>query len=191
MALHASGYIVANQAAAVEVNDTNMTTATFFGEASQRIESFDLALNNELIYKETASSQEVLITNRAPGGTAVIEAPAIGSTDYFADAVGVVTASTSLVLGATGGNIVTLTAAQTDITGVSYGDTNGVVSLVDALLWLCRRPLVTTNSQLAVHLIRMAFVLKKTASYKWPVTVEYLWMAASLKNKRSMRSSRR
>jgi hypothetical protein len=144
----ASGYIVANQAAAVEVNDTNMTTATFFGEASQRIESFDLALNNELIYKETASSQEVLITNRAPGGTAVIEAPAIGSTDYFADAVGVVTASTSLVLGATGGNIVTLTAAQTDVTGVSYGDTNGVVSLSMPYLAL---PTTSGNDELSLQ----------------------------------------
>ena len=122
-------FTVANQAAALEVNDTNMTTATFFGETSQRIESFDLALNNELIYKETASNKEVIITNRAPGGTAVIEAPAIGTTDYFADAIGVSTASSSLVLGATAGNIVTLTAAQTDVTGVSYGDTNGVISL--------------------------------------------------------------
>jgi hypothetical protein len=143
-----SGYIVANQAAAIEVNDTNMTTATFFGEASQRIESFDLALNNELIYKETASSQEVLITNRAPGGTAVIEAPAIGSTDYFADAVGVATASTSLVLGAAGGNIVTLTAAQTDVTGVSYGDTNGVVSLSMPYLAL---PTTSGNDELSLQ----------------------------------------
>lgn len=122
-------FTVANQAAAIEVNDTNMTTATFHSVTGARIESFDLAVNNEVIYKETASSQEVLITNRAPGGTAVIEAPAVGATDYFAKAVGVTTAGTTLVLGATGGNIVTLAAAQTDITGVSYGDTNGVISL--------------------------------------------------------------
>jgi len=141
-------FTVANQAAAIEVNDTNMTTATFFGETSQRIESFDLALNNELIYKETASSQEVLITNRAPGGTAVIEAPAIGTTDYFADAVGVATASTSLVLGATGGNIVTLTAAQTDVTGVSYGDTNGVISLSMPYLAL---PSTSGNDELSLQ----------------------------------------
>ena len=122
-------FTVANQAAALEVNDTNVTTATFHGVTSSRIESFDLALNNELLYKETASNKEVLITNRAPGGTAVIEAPAIGTTDFFAKAVAVATGSTSLVLGATGGNIVTLNAAQTDITGCSYADTNGVIAL--------------------------------------------------------------
>ena len=140
-------FTVANQAAALEVNDTNLTTATFFGETSQRIESFDLALNNELIYKETASSKEVLITNRAPGGTAVIEAPAVGTTDFFADAVGVATASSSLVLGASAGNIVTLTAAQTDVTGVSYGDTNGVISLSMPYLAL---PTTAGNNELSL-----------------------------------------
>lgn len=118
-----------NQAAAIEVNNTNLTTATFFGNTSQRIESLDLALNNALVYKETASSKEVLITDRAAGGTAVIEAPAIGTTDYFAAARGASIASSSLVLGATAGNIITMTMAQTDVTGVTYGDTNGVVSL--------------------------------------------------------------
>ena len=122
-------FTVANQAAALEGNDTNVTTATFHGVTSSRIESFDLALNNELLYKETASNKEVLITNRAPGGTAVLEAPAIGTTDFFAKAVAVATGSTSLVLGATGGNIVTVNAAQTDITGCSYADTNGVIAL--------------------------------------------------------------
>lgn len=122
-------FTVANQAAALEVNDTNVTTATFHGVTSVRLESFDLALNNELLYKETASNKEVIITNRAPGGTAVIEAPAIGTTDYFAKAVATATGSSSFVLGATAGNIVTLNAAQTDITGCSYADTNGVIAL--------------------------------------------------------------
>ena len=122
-------FTVANQAAALEVNDTNVTTATFHGVTSVRLESFDLALNNELLYKETASNKEVIIMNRAAGGTAVIEAPAIGTTDFFAKAVAVATGASSFVLGGTSGNIVTLNAAQTDITGCSYADTNGVIAL--------------------------------------------------------------
>jgi len=140
-------FTVANQAAAIEVNDTNMTTATFHGVSSARIESFDLALNNELIYKETASNKEVIITNRAPGGTAVIEAPAVGTTDYFAKAAGVTTGATNLVLGATAGNILSLSAAQTDITGVSYGDTNGVISLSMPYLAL---PTTAGNDELSL-----------------------------------------
>lgn len=122
-------FTVANQSAALEVNDTNATTCTFHGVSNARIESLDLALNNEVTYKQTLCSEEVFIVNRAPGGTAVIEAPAIATTDYFAKAVGISTASSSVVLGASAGNIVTLTMAQTDVTGVSYSDTNGVISL--------------------------------------------------------------
>jgi len=59
----------------------------------------------------------------------VIEAPAVGTTDFFAKTVASATAASTIVLGATGGNIVTLNAPQTDITGCSYGDTNGVISL--------------------------------------------------------------
>lgn len=142
-------FTVANQAAAIEVNDTNVTTATFHGVTSSRIESFDMALNNELLYKETASNKEVLITNRAPGGTAVIEAPAIGTTDYFAKAVAAATGSTSLVLGATAGNIVTLNAAQTDITGCSYADTNGVIALSMPYLAL---PTTAGNNEMSLVL---------------------------------------
>jgi len=122
-------FTVANQAAAIEVNDTNMTTATFHGVTSARIESFDLALNNELIYKETASNKEVFITNRAPGGTAVVTKEMYFDNIYFAKAAAVSAPTTAPALGATAGNIVTLNAAQTDITGASYGDTNGVISL--------------------------------------------------------------
>lgn len=122
-------FTVANQAAALEVNDANVTTATFHGATSQRIESFELALNNEVGFKETMSNKEVILSNRAPGGTAVIEEPAIGTTDYFAKAVAVATGNTSLVLGGSAGNIVTINAAQTDITGVSRGETNGVNNL--------------------------------------------------------------
>lgn len=140
-------FTVANQAAALEVNDTNMTTSTFHGVSDACIESFELALNNDLIYKETTCGKEVFITNRAPGGTAVLQAPAIGTTDYFAKAVGITTASSSMVLGATGGNIVSLTAAQTDITGVSYGDTNGVISLSMPYLAL---PTTAGNNEFAL-----------------------------------------
>jgi hypothetical protein len=120
---------IANQAAALEINDTNVTTATFHGETSQRIESFDFALNNNLIYKETASNQQAIIVDRTPGGTAVIEAPSLGSVNYFTKVTGTTTASSSIAIGASAGNITTLTIPQTDITGVTYGDTNGVISL--------------------------------------------------------------
>ena len=59
----------------------------------------------------------------------MIEAPAIGTTDYFAKATAVATGATDIILGASAGNIVRIKADQTDITGASYGYTNGVRSL--------------------------------------------------------------
>ena len=140
-------FTVANQSAGIEVNDTNVTTATFHGETSQRIESFDLALNNEVVYKETASSKEVLITNRAPGGTAVVEEPVRATTDYFAKAETAATGNSSIVLGSSAGNIVTVNVPQTDITGVSRGDTNGVNSLNLPYLAL---PTTAGNNELSI-----------------------------------------
>ena len=140
-------FTVANQSAGIEVNNTNVTTATFHGETSQRIESFDLALNNEVVYKETASSKEVLITNRAPGGTAVLEEPVRATTDYFAKAETAATGNSSIVLGSSAGNIVTVNVPQTDITGVSRGDTNGVNSLNLPYLAL---PTTAGNNELSI-----------------------------------------
>ena len=93
------------------------------------------------------SSQEVLITDRNAGGTAVVEAPATGTTDYFAKAVAVATGNTSIVLGASAGNIVTLNVPQTDITGVTYGDTAGVRSLSIPYLAL---PTTAGNNEVSI-----------------------------------------
>tara|TARA_R100000773_G_C4214700_1_gene113587 strand:- start:546 stop:1493 length:948 start_codon:yes stop_codon:yes gene_type:complete len=140
-------FTVANQAAALEVSSTNITTATFHGATSQRIESFELALNNEYPYKETASSKEVNIVNRAPGGTAVIEEPVRSTLDYFAKAVGTATGNTSIVLGASSGNIITVNVPQTDITGISRGETNGINNISLPYLAL---PTTSGNNELSL-----------------------------------------
>ena len=122
-------FTVANQAAAIEVNDASVSIPRFNSVSFARFESLDFALNNNVIYKESLGSKEVLIVDRQPGGTAVLEAPDIGTTDYFASAVGTSTGGTGVAIGSDSGNIVNLLIDQTDITGISYSDTNGVVSL--------------------------------------------------------------
>ena len=106
-----------------------------------------MALNNEVLYKETASSQEVLITNRAPGGTAVIEEPVRATTDYFAKAVATATGNSSIVLGGSAGNIVTVNVPQTDIQGATRADTGGVNALNLPYLAL---PTTAGNNELSI-----------------------------------------
>jgi hypothetical protein len=90
--------------------------------------SFDVA--NEVIYREPVGcNKEVLITNRAPSGTAVIEAPSIATKDFFTIANGSTTGSITFQHGATAGNIVTFTTAQSDIGSPTYSDQDGIQML--------------------------------------------------------------
>jgi len=67
--------------------------------------------------------------NRAPAGDVVIEAPSIATKDFFAIATGSSTGSISFQHGATAGNIVTFTTAQSDIANPSYSDQDGIQML--------------------------------------------------------------
>lgn len=90
--------------------------------------SFDVA--NEVIYRELVGcTKETLITNRAPSGDVVIEAPTIAAKDFFAIANGSATGSISFQHGATAGNIVTFTAAQADVNNPTYSDQDGIQML--------------------------------------------------------------
>ena len=88
--------------------------------------SFDLA--NETVYRQLvgSSSGEVLITDRKPAGSCMIEAPAIATKDFFAIALASATGGLSFLHGTAAGNRVTFNSPQTDITTPAYGETDGV-----------------------------------------------------------------
>jgi hypothetical protein len=67
-----------------------------------------------------------LITNRAPNGTAVIEAPTITAKDFFTVSTGSSTGSITFQHGQTAGNIVTMTTAQSDLGNLTYSDQDGI-----------------------------------------------------------------
>lgn len=94
------------------------------------LQSVSMDLANEMVYRELIGcTKEVLITNRAPSGTVVIEAPDIADHDYFADATGANTGNLVFQHGQTAGNIVTFTSAQTDLGSPTYSDQDGVQML--------------------------------------------------------------
>jgi hypothetical protein len=59
----------------------------------------------------------------------MIEAPSITAKDFFGAALGTSTGSISFVHGTTAGNIVTFTAAQSDLGAPTYADQDGVQML--------------------------------------------------------------
>jgi hypothetical protein len=90
--------------------------------------SFDMA--NDVIHRELVGcTRQVLITNRAPSGTAVIEAPTIAQKDYFTIAENNTTGSLTFAHGTTAGNIVTFTAQKVDIGQPTYSDSDGIQML--------------------------------------------------------------
>jgi len=118
-----------NQAAPLIFKNGNTSNFSIFSY-SGCLQSLNFDLANETVYRELVGcTKEVLITNRAPNGTVVIEAPSIATKDFFGIANGSATGSISFQHGSTGGNIVTFTTAQSDIGSPTYSDQDGIQML--------------------------------------------------------------
>jgi len=107
----------------------NTSAFSFLGHSGcLQMVNFDIA--NEVIYRELVGcTKEVLITNRAPSGECMIEAPALATKDYFAIANNDTTGSLTFQHGTVAGNRVTFTAQKVDISNPSYADQDGIQML--------------------------------------------------------------
>lgn len=118
-----------NQADPVVVNSANTTSVSVLSY-SACLESFTLDLANENPFRQLAGcTQQVMITDRAPSGQVVIEAPALGTKDYFAAVSGQTLGDITFQHGQTAGNIVTVTAANCNLDSPTYTDSDGVQML--------------------------------------------------------------
>lgn len=118
-----------NQASPLVFKQGNTSSFQLFSYAGclQSV-SFDIA--NETVYRELVGcAKEVLITNRAPSGEVMIEAPALATKDFFSIAQTETTGNLTFLHGTTAGNRVTLTASQVDISNPSYADQDGIQML--------------------------------------------------------------
>lgn len=118
-----------NQVTPVLFKEGNTTNFSAFGY-SGCLMSYNFSIANEVIYRELVGcTKEVLITDRAPNGTIVIEAPTITAKDFFAVATGSSTGSITFQHGQTAGNIITMTTAQSDLGNLTYSDQDGIQML--------------------------------------------------------------
>lgn len=119
----------ADQASPLIFKEGNTSAFQFFSYAGclQSV-TFDIA--NSIIYRELVNcTKEVLITDRRPSGTVMIEAPALSVKDYFNIAQTETTGNLTFLHGTTAGNRVTFNAAQCDVSNPSYADQDGVQML--------------------------------------------------------------
>jgi len=118
-----------DQATPVIFKEGNTTAFSAFSY-SGCLMSYNFSLANDVIYRELVGcTKEILITNRAPNGTVVIEAPTITAKDFFTVATGTSTGSITFQHGQTAGNIVTMTTAQSDLGNLTYSDQDGIQML--------------------------------------------------------------
>lgn len=118
-----------NQASPLIFKQGNTSSFQFFSYSGclQSV-SFDVA--NETVYRELVGcTKEVIITDRAPNGTVMIEAVPLATKDFFNIAQTETTGNLTFLHGTTAGNRVTFTAGQCDISNPSYGDQDGIQML--------------------------------------------------------------
>jgi hypothetical protein len=104
------------------------TSAFSIFSYSGLLQSFDFDLANSTVYRQLVGSSagEVLITDRKPSGSCMIEAPTLATKDFFAIALASATGGLSFTHGTTAGNRVVFSSPQTDITTPAYGESDGV-----------------------------------------------------------------
>ena len=118
-----------NQADPVIFKNGNTSNFQFFGYAGA-LQSWSFEMNNEIVYRNlVGGTEEVVITERAPSGTAVVEAVALSAHNFFTDATGSSTGTNTWQHSGGAGNIVTVSCPQTDLNAPTYEDSDGIVML--------------------------------------------------------------
>jgi hypothetical protein len=115
------------QATPLVFRQGNTSAFSIFGY-SGLLQSFDFDIANATVYRQLVGSStgEVLITDRKPAGSVMIEAPTLATKDFFGIALGTATGGLSFTHGTTAGNRVVFNSPQTDITTPAYGEQDGV-----------------------------------------------------------------
>jgi hypothetical protein len=117
------------QASPLIFKQGNTSAFQFFSYAGC-LQSVTFEIANSTVYRELVGcTKEVMITDRKPAGTVMIEAPTLATKDYFGIAQTETTGNLTFLHGTTAGNRVTLTAGQCDISNPTYGDQDGVQML--------------------------------------------------------------
>ena len=120
---------VSNQASPLIFKNGSTSNFALYGFAAA-LQSWNLDFNNEVIYRElVGGTKEVLITDRRPSGTAVVEAVALSSHNFFTDATGTSTGTNTWLHGTTAGNKVTVSCPQTDLGQPTYEESDGITML--------------------------------------------------------------
>ena len=93
------------------------------------LQSWNFDMNNEIVVRQlVGGTQEVMITDRKPSGSLIVEAVSLSDHNFFNDATGSST-GTNTVQHGTAGSKVTISCPQSDLGQLTYEDSQGVQML--------------------------------------------------------------
>lgn len=114
----------------VPIPTSNVNTPTFtLHGVSPVLYSLSYEHANDVVHRDLVGEESVIITDRAPSGSVEIDAPALGTKNYFTTAKANTTGALQLVHGTAAGNIVQLDAPAVQLTQPTYGDQDGIATL--------------------------------------------------------------
>lgn len=109
----------------IPVNNANTPDFSVHGYSAV-LRSLNLDLGVQPRHRDYVNSAAVLIADRQGSGSASIEAPAIGTKDFFATALDAILGPVGIVHGITAGNIVQVDCPKVQVIKPRYGDDNGI-----------------------------------------------------------------
>ena len=119
-----------NQTTPVLFKQGNTTASAVLDYTSAAIQSLSVDMNNDITSRELVGAEKsVILTNRAPAGEIVIEAPTIAQKDYFTIANNNTTGVVSCLHGTAAGNRIGLVMPICDIGNPTYSDSDGIQML--------------------------------------------------------------
>lgn len=111
------------------VNGTNTTPFTLHGFTPVAA-SLDIDVANSIVYRDLiGGAQEVLITDRAPQGSATIEATTVAAKNWWSSIQAASTGSLAVQHGQSAGNIVEISAPAVQLVSPSYSEQDNVTML--------------------------------------------------------------
>ncbi|MFC7515096.1 phage tail tube protein [Herbaspirillum sp. GCM10030257] len=110
------------------INKTNVPTWTLHG-VSAAMQSFDIDIANQVIFRSLVNQEGVYITDRKPSGSASFEMPSLAAKNWFQTTIAGTEAPLAMTIGATPGRIIEISGPKVQISNPQYQDSEGILML--------------------------------------------------------------
>jgi hypothetical protein len=119
----------------VAVNYLNTPVCTLHGVAG-KVQSLDIDMANQLSYRNLIGSESIVITDRQPSGSIVMELELVAVKDWWSVIKNGVTGPLAVTHGLVAGNIIQLAAPKVQVLEPSFSESDGIVMLTCKLDFL-------------------------------------------------------